>query len=437
MLPNVQWLRAFDNALQAVGLSLEMFVPMRNMDVLGTGDLRYEVVATGFPDETLAIVEGEGGRKRICVQKASKYRYFELPDMERHCLFTWIDQGSVGLPAMFWMYCCQKIRGAFHCDWFHRTWNNTRLALKRCGLQMVLVQATLIFNMFSGPFAGSANFRAIQDSADALSKYGDISDPLFLRLYEDLCIDAHGCLPAEFGTETHMQVVLDSLQQLSCFRAKPSKVKLCRWFSWMQAAEEFDKYCHGLPLVLLHLGMDKGFSNIDQLSSGQSLARVASGATNHVQEQSLAVQPENERAVARSSDWVSDAMKDKKKNKNTITLCTKCLMNELLIEMIRLVVVITKPIKTQHHEEVIKLKTKRGSIDWTSSMASGAYNDVLRATLRVLQQPKSLSAFGMEGTVGVNAGGAQSTEKERQLAQTSVSHRQVLVLRQSWLASKH
>eukprot|EP00971_Amphidinium_carterae_P063201 1250702-Amphidinium_carterae.1 len=85
--------------------------------------------------------------------------------MERPCLFTTIDQGSVGYPALFWMYCSEKLRGAWHCDFFHRTWNNTRGALKKCGLQMVLIQSTLIFNMFSGPFGGSANFRVIQETA--------------------------------------------------------------------------------------------------------------------------------------------------------------------------------------------------------------------------------------------------------------------------------
>lgn len=61
------------------------------------------------------------------------------------------------------------------------------------------------------------------------------------------------------GSDAHMQAVFDKARSAQCFRKRGSKVKLGKWQSWFNVAQEWQGFKSCYLLALLHLGTTRGW----------------------------------------------------------------------------------------------------------------------------------------------------------------------------------
>ena len=76
------------------------------------------------------------------------------------------------------------------------------------------------------------------DRARDLLAVGPLGGPLWDRLYPRICSD-RGVVA--LGTAHHKQELLQELATSEAFLNKGARVRLRRWFSWVQAAGPFDR----------------------------------------------------------------------------------------------------------------------------------------------------------------------------------------------------
>jgi hypothetical protein len=101
-----------------------------------------------------------------------------------------IDQGPVGWSAAFFLYERMGLNGTYWPDAAHRTWNDTKAALKATGLWLVVLETTLAWNVTQGPWAKSAFFQRMKAGMESyLQTAGPTQSQLFLMVYEDATRD--------------------------------------------------------------------------------------------------------------------------------------------------------------------------------------------------------------------------------------------------------
>jgi len=255
------YLRGVDHALQAIGRPLQCFLPARRPLPLTATQVRYYTVLQGRPaGESLpAGVE----RKRSCIlEKDTGKRWLEMPDMPggRPAFFAWSDQGAIGWYSWFACFLHLGIRGCNWFDPFHRNWRDAQAALKAAGLWILVLESTVVMNMFSGPWQGDAYFSSLSDAADEWRHSSSAEDPLFKLLYEGIAMDGDemSSLPPDFGDEEHSNMMFESVAAAECFHTKPAKVKLALWFSWLDGACNLVRIWHRLLLVLIYMCVRHG-----------------------------------------------------------------------------------------------------------------------------------------------------------------------------------
>ena len=77
-------------------------------------------------------------------------------------------------------------------------------------------------------------------------------------MYDEICNERSEPLAAR-GTPEHLEKVWADLQRLEVFNRKGTRVKLGRWGSWFQAARSWDGQRNGCLLVLLYMGITRGW----------------------------------------------------------------------------------------------------------------------------------------------------------------------------------
>ena len=342
-----------------------------------------------------------------------------------------IDQGPIGWPSMFWLFCGQGARGAWTFDWFHRTWNNIKLAVKDAGLWMVTLETAIIINYFSGPWSGQALFRQLQGLLEEymLTSSAD-TDPLFHELYEDIVMDKEGFLPADFGTQEHMGATWSALPLGSCFVKKPDKLKLCRWMSWLDSATEMLTYSHSLLLVLLYHTLTEGSAiNPEEMPVHARQVCITKPRTKQQQQPAAETRPAatGPSAASGSSDPLSGSTRPaapagqldepstagsaeprgvkysteeidrlREQYKNTTILVTRILCNSASLRLARVIVTVCKPVRQQHAFDVHDFKKFEKTQQWHLRMARGGYSRVLAKTWSVLQDPLALEDMGFQ-----------------------------------------
>ena len=125
--------------------------------------------------------------------------------------FPWIKD-----PAAMYLYLCEGLRGAVLFDWFDRIWNSARAAIAKSGLSIVLIETTVVTNVFSGPFGGSGWYHLLSKNAKQYSTMFSCQDPLFRSLYEELTLDSMSRPGPSYGTHEHMEETFQAIFRI-CF----------------------------------------------------------------------------------------------------------------------------------------------------------------------------------------------------------------------------
>lgn len=82
--------------------------------------------------------------------------------------------------------------------------------------------------------------------------------PLYLMLYEQLCRERKEPI-MDRGSPQHLTKVWDDLKSLEIFTKKGTRVKLGRWGSWFQACRPWDGQRTAGLLILLYMGVARGW----------------------------------------------------------------------------------------------------------------------------------------------------------------------------------
>ena len=197
MIASILQLRAVDSALvNGIGSGLKAFLAGHRIRPLAPGERRYfidaNIVPGAEPPEPEMPTDLIRQRACVCGNQEGDERLETMSFKATRILCQTPDQGPVGWPALFWLYCHIGLNGWFNPDPHHRTWNDVRLALKHAGVNLVFLETTVCANLPSGPFDGAAWFNEMcAAAAEYVAKAGP-EDGLFTMLYESIVLDQDG-----------------------------------------------------------------------------------------------------------------------------------------------------------------------------------------------------------------------------------------------------
>ena len=154
------------------------------------------------------------------------------PLLQRRTLVLIEDQSSVNLAAAFYALFSLKLRLAHFRDEFHRSWNDTRDAVRSAGFGMVTKLTEICFNMPHGPWGGAKFFEECCELSVSYLAQLDESDPLLTALAEHMRRDQ-----AQEGIQVSAAKI-DLIAQLHSARfleVKDPHVSSTRWYDWHKA----------------------------------------------------------------------------------------------------------------------------------------------------------------------------------------------------------
>ena len=204
------------------------------------------------------------------------------------------------------------------------------------------------------------------------------SNPLFTAPYEFMCTDMD--LTDADGSPEHRQMVFDMLFAGEAYQAKGEKVTMRRWFSWIQAADQFLPKWHSVLLNLICLGQTlrvykyrkdvplwnngtrrkpkaqegEGDSGSDgdqpEGDAGDAAAAVdnpASAAKEHEEDHGPTKQQSDEKQLKSL----------RAQSKNTLFVAAAVLSKDMSVNFTAMIVEVTRPIFTAHSKHARMLGT--------------------------------------------------------------------------------
>ena len=109
----------------------------------------------------------------------------------------------------------------------HSSWNDVRNAIRRAGLQHVLLLSLTIANVGSGPFGSGRNKQSMQEAAEELSQSmsSDEFDNLLDMMIQDRCLQCddgcdHESLPTTPGDIPKLPIVANHMTFATCLCLK-------------------------------------------------------------------------------------------------------------------------------------------------------------------------------------------------------------------------
>ena len=225
----MEYMRGVDHALQlGVGLSHRRYQVPREEGPrpLLVGEKRYRLPADKRPEKLVC-----GQRARSCVKDAEGARRLEVIWGEgRQLLHLTLDTGSIGWPSMFFLYCLccdQRLRGSFRPDPCHRRHNAYRMALRKAGLQHLVLEGSVVWGLRKGPWCGGAYFARLKACAENYHANADHNDPLFLACYDYIVADmTKGEPPCYTNSEENRKAVWDMLPRCPLWHRTGSREKV-------------------------------------------------------------------------------------------------------------------------------------------------------------------------------------------------------------------
>jgi len=166
-----------------------------------------------------------------------------------------LDEGSPAYSMTWYLLHKEELRMLAARDPYHREWNDIKLGTSRAKMWHVVLLMTVVFNLPFGPWDGATWFSKIKTMAEEMVKSLTASNPLFIALYEVLCID-FGVEPV--GTAEHRQLVFERMFTSEAFAVKGVKVSLRRWFGWFDAAHHYLPMWHARLMALIAIGQSIG-----------------------------------------------------------------------------------------------------------------------------------------------------------------------------------
>ena len=404
--PNLQLMRAYDHTLQvSCSLSLSYFAVPEDMQMkpLQAGEGRYTVEAASLPGPLV----GQGQKRRVCIRAAAGKTRLECPLVQQMPpqLHIRLDQGTVGWPAMFFMFHGLKLEGSFWWDPAHRFHNDIKGALKGAGLWYMVLETTLAFNFRQGPWQKASFFR---QTVEVMEKYLDTEfgqdDELFNTFYEPLATDL-GMMGPGFGTTEHMEQVKALMASSRTWQKKGLKVKLCRWMSYFDRAEEFLPLWFITVVSLCVIGIKKGWLNhISELPmfAATGAADLEEGGGQALEHPPAAQGAEEQPRTVKDSNAEAERLRKGCFNTLHLALVVLCSLRTRMLCAMTLALV--KPSRTAFGHMLVAAKTQSASVMWWATMANEEWLAELLETIKVQQDPAALGRIGFTMLHGESCG---------------------------------
>ena len=261
MVPNQYFVLAYEKALVAgLGLELKNFMPPRIPRALTLDEERYYVRHSDLGSAVTLLSSDPVDRERACiVNKRTQERWVEVPlqissgRVVRPALHTARDKGSVGWPALLWMYWQVGLRGLPCPDLFHQAWNGVKAACVSAGVWKPVLERVLVLNLGHGPWQGHAFFGKLKAMKDQRQE-GSFQDALFVHLFDRICVE-EGSKPQDFGSRRHTLEIWSSLWSANCLNRLGPKVRVGRWFSVFNAVNDQPTEDAKLLYFLMRIGI--------------------------------------------------------------------------------------------------------------------------------------------------------------------------------------
>ena len=348
-------LRCSDHALQTVTagqLSISNFMVQNEVRALGPTEKRYYRLASELPRSVCS----RGQKRRACVlDTETKKRRLEFiaTDDDEWSLHLRADRGP-GWIGFFPLYASLPCNGTFF-DEPHKNWDDCRNSGNEAGLSLLTGSLLIMLNCTSGPYGGAAFYRQLVQCSKQFFQHCTPEGLFFLRWYEDVWWESSQTR-REFGDPEAMRQLIDVCRSAKPFQAKGAKVKMSRWFSFIDRLEEFIPHWWKVAAMLSLLALDKHtFRNMEDLEGA---------AKAHLTRRPDAdeAQPADEGDVARVE--LADVKKGKRMDPIAIIRVSVCTLASRFTRSLAVMMCkVLTPIRKHHGELLILQKTQRGTED--------------------------------------------------------------------------
>lgn len=397
-------------------MSLASFVTECPLQPLNAGQSRHMLQRGEIPDWAFE----KGQLQRACIEEASGDRVLELRGFDMcRVLHVCSDQGSIGWPTWYYLFTRRNLFGTFSWDPHHRTWGDVKNAIKASDLFVHLLTAVMVYNISSGPWDGAAFFSDLRGAAAQFFANESIDSPFFTMFYENMSKDMGMYHQGSFGTRGHMQEVFDSLKRHDMLRKKGQKVKLSRWFSVFDKAEEFNSWWSGAAMLLCYMMVTNGVvagvgalpafgarfarlaieppsaTPIADIEGAAALPSAVVEAAGSASASSNAIVAARPRDVRHSNEAV-DQLRRKAKYKNQLHMGASVLSDAGFRRVLNIMRVGAEPTRVIHKQTTVQLKTKRGCIEYCIGNARQDWISELLGITSVFQDIPALEAMDFD-----------------------------------------
>lgn len=392
-----------DNALrQGAGLSLKYFEGPRRSWALQPGDRRYTA------PNPMADLDGEPPF-RSCVRRASGKDEFEVPRLRladgrdfRPALHCAQDEGSIGLPSMFWELQKVSLRGSFTEDEWHRTMNDLGNAVRDAGVWTFILEWGCVANFRAGPWKGASFLQTLKGACTVYFKDHDETDELFASLYDRIAGDFGMAQDIDFGTRSHMKRVFNMCVEHDVWKRKGTKMKMGRWASWYICMEEMRQGRHLLLLALVLVGLRQGWwaslaasplFRVDQLVACPDADDELPAAAEVVDPE----RPPTDRPAPEEPERQSVAASNKDINQkkgachNLMHFSAMVLARPQGGRIVDMLCLASSIIRRDFWEGIKECSTKEGALLRDIGLSRGMYAEVLAETVQLWSKPDILA----------------------------------------------
>jgi hypothetical protein len=302
------------------------------------------------------------------------------------------DQGSDGFSACHWLKYGYKANIEFLADPSHAVWNDVQLTWGQLKLTSFVRLMTIVYNLAHGPWQDGARFWQLKEATD---EYFEVMSPgtcpLFQHLMPGLLVDFG--LAHRQGEEDIEQLLWEEMKQHWSLRQKGTKVALCRFGNFVQAAADFDGAWNFMLLQILYYGM---MTDMFDASTFRHLSQVQECAGSSSSSSSSAAKPDGRNAVPRGNDEVNKLRQLITSNLQLAALMLSDPGNQLKCKVM---FSCSGPVRAWYSEQSHVLRSCAESKDWLCKQVAGAIHAPLKDTLAILAAMADLQAIGVEMTV--------------------------------------
>ena len=147
----------------------------------------------------------------------------EMPTLAggRPQLHLCLDEGSIGLPTVLYLFLTPVVRSTFHPDPAHRVMNNVTNSSNMSGLWIRILEVLVVLNLPTKPYNTDAQWHTmVGASKDFLGMAGPDNED-FQALYAAIVTEENdGRLPKGFASKEHMRATWARMGEASFLCAR-------------------------------------------------------------------------------------------------------------------------------------------------------------------------------------------------------------------------